>query len=169
MTIRTASFEDIPEIQRLSNEIWKKVYPNVVTLDQIEYMLERIYSHDSLTNQIGDLNHEFILIQWNGENVGYASFSVKSIEEPNRFRLHKLYIQPEMHGNGLGRGILRYIINQILALGAKELELNVHKRNPSYHFYLHMGFIVEQSLVLEFGPYLLDDYIMSLDLIKNPL
>ncbi len=169
MNIKTASIEDIPEIQRLSNEIWKKVYPSVVTLDQIEYMLERIYSHDSLTNQMEDLKHQFILVQWNDENVGYASYSIKSAEEPNRFRLHKLYMQPETHGNGLGKGVLKYIINQILPLGAKELELNVHKRNPAYHFYLYMGFLVEQALVIEFGPYLLDDYIMSLDLIKNPL
>ena len=169
MNIRNAFVYDIPEIRRLSDEIWKKVYPSVVTLDQIEYMLERIYSYDSLVQQIEELKHQFILVQWNGENVGYASYSVKSAEEPTRFRLHKLYLQPEMHGKGLGKAMLRHIIEQILPLGARELELNVHKRNPSYHFYLRMGFEVEQALVLEFGPYLLDDYIMMLDLIKNPL
>lgn len=167
--IKPATLEDIPEIQRLSNEIWNKVYPSVVTLDQIEYMLERIYSDDALMNQMEELKHQFILVQWEGKNVGYASYSAKSSTEPTRFRLHKLYLQPELHGKGLGKGMLTYVINQILPMGASELELNVHKRNPSYHFYLRMGFVVEQALVIEFGPYLLDDYIMALDLIKNPL
>jgi hypothetical protein len=50
------------------------------------------------------------------------------------------------------------------------LELNVHKRNQAVGFYKHMGFVVIQDIVTEIEHgYLLDDFIMELDLIKNGL
>jgi ribosomal protein S18 acetylase RimI-like enzyme len=57
-----------------------------------------------------------------------------------------------------------------MPLGCKELELNVHKRNPAVGFYQHVGFTIEQDIVtvIEHG-HVLDDYIMMLDLTKNSL
>jgi GNAT superfamily N-acetyltransferase len=170
LKITKVSIESISEIRRLSDEIWKQVYPSIVPMAQIEYMLSTWYSTAGLTEQMEQLGHQFILVEWNEEAVGYASYSMKHDKQPERFRVHKLYLQPAMHGKGIGRDMLTFIAAESIPLGCKELELNVHKRNPAVGFYLHVGFTIEQDIVtvIEHG-HVLDDYIMMLDLTKNPL
>ena len=170
LKITKVSIEHIPEIKRLSDEIWKQVYPSVVPMAQIEFLLNTWYSSAALTEQMEQSGHQFILVEWNDEAVGYASYSMKLANQPERFRVHKLYLQPAMHGNGIGRAMLKYIAAESMPLGCKELELNVHKRNPAVGFYQHVGFTIEQDIVtvIEHG-HVLDDYIMMLDLTKNPL
>jgi GNAT superfamily N-acetyltransferase len=170
LKITKVSVESIPKIKRLSDEIWKQVYPSIVPMAQIEFLLSTWYSADALAEQIEVSGHQFILVEWNDEAVGYASYSMKQANHPKRFRVHKLYLQPAMHGNGIGRAMLKYIAAESMPLGCLELELNVHKRNPAVGFYQHVGFVIEQDIVtiIEHG-HVLDDYIMTLDLMKNPL
>ena len=170
LKITKVSIEFIPEIKRLSDEIWKQVYPSVVPMAQIEFLLNTWYSTAALTEQMEQSGHQFILVEWNDEAVGYASYSMKLADQPERFRVHKLYLQPAMHGKGIGRAMLKFIAAESMPLGCKELELNVHKRNPAVGFYQHVGFSIEKDIVtvIEHG-HVLDDYIMTLDLTKNPL
>ena len=170
LKITKVSIEFIPEIKRLSDEIWKQVYPSVVPMAQIEFLLNTWYSTAALTEQMEQSGHQFILVEWNDEAVGYASYSMKLADQPERFRVHKLYLQPAMHGKGIGRAMLKFIAAESMPLGCKELELNVHKRNPAVGFYQHVGFTIEKDIVtvIEHG-HILDDYIMMLDLTKNPL
>jgi GNAT superfamily N-acetyltransferase len=170
LKITKASLDSIPAIRRLSEEIWYQVYPSVVPIAQIEFLLSTWYSSDALTEQMEVLGHHFILVEWNDEAVGYASYSMKLANQPERFRVHKLYLQPAMHGKGIGKAMLKFIAAESMPLGCKELELNVHKRNPAVGFYKHVGFAIEQDIVtvIEHG-HVLDDYIMMLDLMKNPL
>ncbi len=168
--INKVGLPSIPVIQQLSNEIWRKVYPAIVPLGQIEYLLNEWHSQEALTEQMTELGHQFILIEWNSESIGYASYAAKQKEDSSRFRLNKLYVQPEVHGKGIGRAIIRFIANEIKPLGATVLELNVHKRNPAVAFYKHIGFEIAKEEVTEIAHgYLLDVFIMELDLIKNPL
>ena len=170
LKINKVGLEAIPTIQQLSNEIWKKVYPSIVPMGQIEYLLNEWHSPEALTAQMIIQGHQFILIEWDNENIGYASYSVKQKEDPFRFRLNKLYIQPEVHGKGIGKSIVRFVANEIKPLGATVLELNVHKRNPAVAFYKHIGFEIAKEEVTEIAHgYLLDDFIMEMDLTKNPL
>lgn len=170
LSITKVSLESIPVIQRLSDEIWKKVYPSIVPMAQIEFMLSTWYSEDGLSEQMNKLGHQFILVKWNNEMVGYASYSEKIKNEFQRYRVHKLYLQPELHGKGIGRAMLNYIASEAIPFGCNQLELNVHKRNPAVGFYQHMGFFIEKEvvLVIDHG-HVLDDYVLVLDLTKNPL
>ncbi len=170
LKITKVSLESIPVIRRLSEEIWYQVYPSVVPMAQIEFLLNTWYSSEALAEQIEISGHHFILVEWNEEAVGYASYSMKLANQPERFRVHKLYLQPAVHGKGIGKAMLQFIATENMPLGCKELELNVHKRNPAVGFYQHVGFTIEQDIVtvIEHG-HVLDDYIMMLDLTKNSL
>lgn len=168
--IRPASLEDIPLIQELSSEIWHQVYPTVISVDQINFMLDTMYSSVSLDKQIRQLGHRFIILESEETGVGFASFSNKNPSEPKRYRLQKLYLKPELHGRGLGKKMVRHICHEVVELGGTELELNVNKKNPSILFYEHLGFYLEKEVIIDIGNgFVMDDYIMVLDLIQKPL
>ncbi len=165
VSINKCSTEGIPTIRQLSEEIWKEVYPTIVSMEQIDYMLEMMYSKKALEEQITTLGHQFILVRYHDEIVGYASYSIKLKDEPKRYRLHKLYVKPELHGKGLGKAMISYISNEVSNAGGTELELNVNKKNPAVAFYKHTGFSVESEIDLQIGNgFEMNDFIMVLKL-----
>lgn len=162
-TITKISTESIPLIERLSSEIWHQVYSSLISTEQINFMLNMMYSRSSLEKQILELEHQFIIISTDEEAVGYASYSLKSAAEPTIFRLNKLYLQPDNHGKGMGKAMIQFIINETIPLGAKFLELNVNKANPTVTFYKKFGFTITEETVLQIGEgFVMDDYIMTL-------
>lgn len=168
--IRPLAINEIDVVRVLSKEIWEKVYPSIISMEQIMYMLELIYNEESLLEQINIKKHQFILITHNNLPIGYASFSLKDGIDESQYRLHKFYLQPEHHGKGFGKQMMNYIIREIQNAGAKSIELNVNKYNPTINFYKKLGFSVISEEVIDIGNgYVMDDYIMQLNPLKYPL
>lgn len=165
LNTRKASTEDIPLLQSLSHTIWHQVYPGIVTVGQIDYMLNMMYSNDALHVQMNEKGHVFLVLEWMDEAVGFVSYSINKPEDPLRYRIHKLYVQPTLHGKGIGKAAVQTVAEDIAKKGGKQIELNVNKRNPAVGFYEKIGFYREQELVVDIGNgYLMDDFIMVMDL-----
>ena len=163
--IKKISIDAIPVVQGLSREIWNKVYPSIISQEQIDYMLEMMYSKESLEKQMTEMDHHFFLLYSEGMPVGFASYSIKSNQEPHTVRLNKLYLQPECHGMGFGKAMIDYVVKQSTILNASNIELNVNKQNPAVRFYKRQGFSIKSEMVLDIGNgYVMDDYIMTMPL-----
>jgi diamine N-acetyltransferase len=161
MTIFKASKDDITTIQHLANIIWPAAYKNIISTEQISYMLELIYSTAALTKQI-EAGHQFIFAVENDKPIGFASFSQKSKEEPNLYRLHKIYVLPKQSIKGIGSFMLSYLSDESKIAGASFLQLNVNKNNSAILFYEKKGFVILKEEVINIGNgYVMDDYVMS--------
>ena len=60
--IKTAEAEDLEIIHRLAYEIWPFAYCEILCTEQLEYMLENIYSVPSLQHQQISLKHQFVIV-----------------------------------------------------------------------------------------------------------
>jgi diamine N-acetyltransferase len=162
MQIKKAGKEHIATIQQLAELIWPEAYGKIISTEQLRYMLDLIYSETALTAQIVK-GHQFILAIENNEAIGFASFSQKNDDEPTTFRLHKIYVLPNVPTKGIGSLLLSYVCNESIKQGATLLELNVNKYNPAMQFYLKKGFTVLRDEVIDIGEgYVMDDYVMVL-------
>ena len=85
---RNASFADIPLIRSLAQQIWPGTYSSILTTNQIDYMMNLMYSERRLREQMQN-GHQFIVVYNAGLPVGFAAFS---LVEPTVFKLHKIYI-----------------------------------------------------------------------------
>jgi diamine N-acetyltransferase len=158
--VKKASKEDIATIQELAEIVWPEAYGKIISAEQLRYMLNLIYSETSLEAQI-EKGHQFILAIENNEAVGFASFSQKSDIEPTTFRLHKIYVLPDVPTKGIGSFLLSYVCNESVTQGATLLELNVNKYNSAMQFYHKKGFTVLRDEVIDIGEgYVMDDYVM---------
>jgi GNAT superfamily N-acetyltransferase len=164
LSIKTAGLKDISLIRELAYRIWPVAYKDILSIDQMEYMLNLIYSTSSLKKQMKELHHKFIIVYDNDHAAGFASYSIKTNCE-NIFRLHKIYILHQLQGKGIGKFMLNKIIDDVKPEGAKFLELNVNRNNKALEFYKKFGFkiISQEDIDIDNG-YFMNDYVMNLKL-----
>ena len=55
--IRKASLEDIPLINEMAKEVFPATYHKILSAEQLDYMMEWMYSPKSLRQQIEEQGH----------------------------------------------------------------------------------------------------------------
>jgi RimJ/RimL family protein N-acetyltransferase len=156
-------FEPLPperlgEITELAHHIWPKVYANILTLAQIRYMLDWMYAPSTLTNDVSQKAASYTLIHLKGQPVGYVGFN----PDGNALMLQKLYIKPQVMGQGLGAQALHWVFAQAHQRGFATLKLRVNKQNHrAIRAYLRQGFQFEEDIVVDIGGgFVMDDHVM---------
>lgn len=163
LNLRRAMEKDIPLIRDLTYKVWPQTYSAILTKEQIDYMLNLIYSEASLLEQMRKHNHEFIIVNDEKDPVGFASFNMI---EPGVYKLHKIYILPSQQGKGTGKYVIDQVSKAILRKGGKALRLNVNRHNKAKEFYEKLGFTVLREEDIDIGNgYFMNDYVMEKKLI----
>lgn len=151
---------DLPAIAALARIIWRAYYPAITNQEQIEYMLVWMYSLETMASELRNgIRYERLLLD--GELAGFASFG--PTEEPRTIKLHKLYLLPQHHGQGIGTRLLKHCESEACKLGAQHMTLNVNKQNAkAIAAYQRNGFAIAQSVVNDIGGgFVMDDYVMT--------
>lgn len=165
--VRIALLEDIPIIQKIAHATWPSAYGAIISAEQISYMLDLMYSNESLLQQMVK-GHQFYLFEQqslNHESTDTLGFASVSKESETTFKLNKLYVVPTAHKSGAGKALLSAVKAYAFQHGGKELILQVNKQNPAIGFYKRQGFNIlsEQVFELDHG-FVMDDYIMGISL-----
>lgn len=157
--LRGATPADIPDIQRIAHATWPAAYANILSNDQLAYMLDRMYALPALEAQFTS-GHRFILASQGQVPIGFASFSHQHAGTSHS-RLHKLYVLPDHQGSGAGGRLLDQVEQEAREAGDRFLELNVNRFNPSLAWYQRKGFQVLRDEVLDIGQgFVMDDHVL---------
>lgn len=162
--ILRATERELASISRLAAVIWPVCYAGIISTAQMDYMLGRMYSPDTLRDEVRNRGVRFELLTVAGEPTGFASHSLTS--DPTVAKLHKLYVLPQTHGSGLGWRLLLHCEAACHARGARRLILTVNKQNArAIAFYQRNGFTSVEAVVTDIGGgFVMDDYIMAKEL-----
>jgi diamine N-acetyltransferase len=166
VTIRAADIKDVPTIHELAHRIWPDAYKDILSPEQLAYMLDMMYSYEALQYQIEKQKHEFFIALEDEQAVGFASISPKFKISESIYRLNKIYVLPEMQHKGIGQKLMAHIISLIKPRGAAILELNVNRNNKAMNFYERLGFKITKEEDLSIGNgYYMNDYVMQKELV----
>lgn len=163
--LKEASITDIPTIRDIAQQVFPLTYKEILSTAQIDFMMEWMYSEDSLKGQING-NHTFFIAYDKDINAcGYVSVEKESAHS---FHLQKLYLLPKHHGSG----IAALLMNTAIEFARKEsrgnaiLELNVNRQNyRAQKFYKKQGFSIARSVDIEIHQgFFMNDYIMTLNI-----
>jgi GNAT superfamily N-acetyltransferase len=162
--IMPATESDLPAISKLAGVIWRACYPGIISPEQIDYMLARMYALDTMREEIQSQGIRYDRLLVGDEFVGFASYG--PMEQAAIFKLHKLYLLPELQGRGLGSLLLQHCEQEVRRIGASRLILSVNKRNAkAIAAYQRNGFAIAESVVTDIGHgFVMDDFIMAKDL-----
>ena len=164
--IRHANHADISHIQSIARRTWPSAYGDILSVDQIEYMLDMMYSAEALSAQMGPMSHGFAMAELDGEPVGFVSFAA-DFSSGAATKIHKLYVLPEAQGRQIGYELVCFVQRYAAQVvpDQKAITLNVNKYNRARSFYERLGFQIVGAEDIDIGNgFLMEDLIMRLPL-----
>lgn len=154
----------LPIIKDLSYAIWPSAYGEILSKEQLKYMLEKFYAIEALEQLWDEAKHVFyIVVDNNDKPLGFVSYELNC--KPNKTKIHRIYVLPETQGKGLGKKLLYHVKEKALENNQKAIYLNVNKYNNAKFFYKKLGFTIVKEEVIDIGNnYVMDDYVMEVNI-----
>lgn len=151
----------LPIVKDLAYSIWPSTYGEILSSEQLNYMLDNFYSVANLENQM-DNDQIFELLLEDNNVVGYLGYEF-NCKETGLLKIHKIYLLPETQGKGFGKFMIEEVIKIAKNNHQKGVFLNVNKYNKAQVFYQKFGFTIIREEVIDIGnDYIMDDYVMEL-------
>lgn len=152
--------EDIAALLPLAHEIWHAHYPGIITVEQIDYMLARGYTRTVILDEIEHQGISWMIIRDGITMIGFISVGPYG---DGIMKLHKLYLLPAYHGQGIGSAALAEVERFAKQHKAARLVLNVNKENhKAISAYQRAGWQIADETIVDIGSgYVMNDYIMA--------
>jgi diamine N-acetyltransferase len=153
--ILPAGPEHVGDIAGLAGIVWRAHYPGIISHEQIEYMLAKMYDLEVLRREMSE-GITYLRALERDQMLGFASYGPAGKE----VKLHKLYVDPSHQRWGIGRALIETVER---AVAGRTLMLTVNKRNhQAIAAYKKHGFVVRDSIVMDIGGgFAMDDYVMA--------
>ena len=147
---------DIKTLSALAHKIWNAHYPPIIGQKQVDYMLGKMYSVESLNNQIFKEGHHFIAAYYDDKMEGFISYSSKNGED---YIIHKLYVNTEIHRKGTGSALFSIVFGN---RKFETIRLTVNRQNiTAINFYFKIGFVIEKIIDIDLGEgFVMNDFVM---------
>ena len=167
-TIRKADTADCQLINKLAWQVFPQTYKDILTPEQIDYMMDWMYSpeniRENIRKQMEEEGHVYLLAYEECEAAGYVSVQP---EGEDLFHLQKIYVLPYFQKAHCGSFLFREAIKYIKEVHPApcRMELNVNRYNPALGFYQHMGMTKVREGDFPIGNgYYMNDYIMGMEI-----
>ena len=170
LVVRRASEADIPLIRSLADVAFRDTYREILSPDQMEYMMDWMYSEGSLQRQMEQEGHVYFIAELDGRPCGYVSVQPLGLQEDGAFlfELQKIYLLPAVQGQGIGGRLYGHVtgfVRQAAGSWPCRIELHVNRNNKAVAFYKHLGMEILRTGDFPIGHgYYMNDYIMGVTL-----
>lgn len=139
--IRKADSQDAASIAKVHVDSWRTTYKGMIPdriLDHLSYeQREQMWTH-VLVNQKN--NPVFVAEDDENRVVGFATGGKeRSGTTIYRGELYALYVYEDVQRNGIGRELIRAVVNHLKEMQYNNMLAWVLKNNPALGFYEHMG------------------------------
>lgn len=159
MSIRAANEADIPHLQRLADTTWRIAYQEMLQEEQIDYMLETMYSSEILAKQMTGGQKYFL---YEEDDQVQAFISIEIGHPAGVCHVHKLYVSTQQQKKRIGEQLMHFAKKLGLQNQCKHIALYVNRNNKAVHFYKKMGLNIVSSHDFDIGGgYFMNDFYMK--------
>lgn len=153
--------EQIRFLANLADKVWHEFFPGIITVEQVDYMVERFQSEKALTKQITEQGYDYFLLELNGIYTGYIGIHIE--EDTKKLFLSKLYLLKSYRGKGYASQAFEFLEGMAMAYKLNSIYLTVNRGNThSVDVYKNWGFVTVREEATDIGNgFVMDDYIME--------
>jgi diamine N-acetyltransferase len=143
VTVRPAEVTDLSALSALAKRTWADAFGDSVSAEDEAVELEEKRSERYFREALR--NNTILVAELNGELIGYVQFGGVDIPEadvqPGDHELHRLYVDTQLHGKGIGRELMNAALAHPQLAGANRIFLQVWEKNESaLSLYESLGF-----------------------------
>jgi GNAT superfamily N-acetyltransferase len=148
VSIRRATQDDIPAIQRVARTSWREAYGEFMAEELIDQMLSYGYSEDFLDEALTDTVVTMFVAEVNDDVVGYVS-----CEPPTEGDIGQvsIYVSPDYWGDGMGVRLLERAEDYLESKGATTLRDTVLAANEVGNAFYAKHFEQTDQTTVEMG------------------
>ena len=151
--IRNATIQDIEAIADIKIAGWQTAYRGIIDDEFLDNM-NRNQEIEKRKNNLG--KESLIVAEYNGRIVGfslYRAYNKDVASYPNAdCEISSIYIEPTLKRNGIGKKMMKYIIEDLKEKGKKQMILGCLEDNYSSRaFYDKMGGKIFKNTTIGFG------------------
>ena len=158
--IKIATIEDIAIIRNIAYNTWPSTFGEILTKEQIAYMLDMMYAEEVLKNHIQNGTQTFLIYVDENEPQGFAAY--EAMPHNGKLKIHKIYLLPSSQGKGIGKKLFSYLEQTAKDLNLLRTSLNVNKYNKAIHFYNKLGYQTVKTEIIDIGHgFIMDDFVME--------
>lgn len=153
--------EQVCLLASLADKVWHEFFPGIITVEQVDYMVERFQSEKALTKQITEEGYDYFLLELNSISIGYVGIHIE--EDTKKLFLSKLYLLKSYRGKGYASQTFEFLKGIATAYQLKVIYLTVNRGNGhSVDVYKNWGFVTVKEEAADIGNgFVMDDYIME--------
>lgn len=154
----------VKNISALAETIWFEYFPSIISVQQIEYMLDKFLSEKAITEQMAR-GTEYYIVKKDREFIGFVAMNVEVSGNKRKLFLSKFYLEKIHRGNGYATSMFEFVKRQAADKKCECIFLTVNKYNSrAIDVYYHWGFRKLDDLVMDIGKgYVMDDYLMAVN------
>jgi len=154
--------DEVDTLVDLASRVWRAHYPGIITLEQIDHMLEQRY-RPLLVRQFMARGDVWLAARAGEQLVGFAHGH--SLAEGD-YKLDKLYVDLDWQRQGIGGALIDAVAARARQRGYSRLVLRVNRQNQqAIDHYLKQGFTVATIHLEDIGGgFVMDDYVMTKEL-----
>lgn len=152
--------QDIHILAQCAKSIWNEYFIDIITQEQIDYMVDKFQSYPALTKAINEEQYTYFLAFDEDVCFGYCGIRV----DQERLFLSKLYVAKTYRGKGLSSKLFQKAKEFAHEQHCISIYLTCNKYNQhSLDVYKHHGFQCIDSVQTDIGRgFIMDDYILEL-------
>ena len=153
--------EQIKKVYELAGIIWREHYISIISVEQIEYMIQSFQSFEAISAHIKD-GYDYCLFADAKAEVGYISYKIID----DALFLSKIYVLAEHRGKGYAKAAVEFLKKIAVAEKCVKIRLTVNQNNhSSIKAYEKMGFVNARVQIADIGNgFFMEDFVMELNI-----
>ena len=108
ISIQKNTDNNFTSIRAIAAAVWPIAYGAILSKEQLDYMMEMMYSVSALQEQANSNGNHFIIATENEIPVGFASYEF-NYNETDKTKIHKIYVLPSQQRKGIGKLLIDYL------------------------------------------------------------
>ncbi|HSL28908.1 MAG TPA: GNAT family N-acetyltransferase [Anaerolineales bacterium] len=169
MNIRYATLADAHILAELGAKTFQDTFSTDNTPENMDAYLKASFSPEIQLRELSEPDVIFLIAESEGIPVAYAQLLMKSMDESIKgarpLEVRRIYASQEYRGKGVGKALMRAIIEEARQRGCDCVWLGVWEKNQrAIDFYKKWGFRVVGSHTFALGEDPQNDFVMELAL-----
>jgi len=153
LSLQPVALNDQEKLFHLMMKIYRPVYQHLWLDDGSSYVASQ-FNVQQLQSELSSPGAFYYFVHFKKQPIGILRFlkdtTTSAIKETNTTKLHRIYLDPSVHGQGIGKALMHWLIEFSITQDQQSIWLEcMDSQLAAYHFYKQLGFKTVEAFTLD--------------------